>query len=379
MKRAPTRDILWLFFITRLALVLITSIAFILFTAQKYSSTGVDTVALLTTWNHWDAANYIRIAQFGYRPPFDYAFFPLFPALIRIIAHVLGSWSYLLIGTIISNVALLGALFVLYQLATEIGGDEVARRSLLYLVIFPTAFFFFAAYNESLFVLFTAGAFLAMRRQKWWLAGALGLLASLTRSAGLLLVIPYLVEVWLSRASIPVSWQKLLLRVLPVVLIPLGTLLYSIYCWRQTGNPIVYASVQSHWDRHTSWPWVGIFNAIKDIFVTQPFGSFFEVHILLDLSATLGFILLAILGWRKLRLSYSVWALALLLFMLVSSGVRGDILESNQRLVIEIFPAFITLAMLGVKHPRVHQCCMLLFPALLATLSIIFIMNRWMV
>jgi hypothetical protein len=35
--------------------------------------------------------------------------------------------------------------------------------------------------------------------------------------------------------------------------------------------------------------------------------------------------------------------------------------------------------MLGIKYPRIHQALILVFPALLATLSILFIMNRWMV
>jgi hypothetical protein len=75
-----------------------------------------------------------------------------------------------------------------------------------------------------------------------------------------------------------------------------------------------------------------------------------------------------------------VWVAVLLVFMLFSPGMdKTDVLLSNQRLVIEMFPAFIMLAMLGIKHPRLHQTFMLVFPVLLATLSILFIMNRWMV
>ena len=70
----------------------------------------------------------------------------------------------------------------------------------------------------------------------------------------------------------------------------------------------------------------------------------------------------------------------LLFFYLLSPGLaKTDVLLSNQRFVLEMFPAFITLAMLGIKHPRLHQALMLVFPALLATLSVLFIMNRWMV
>ena len=380
MKRAPVRDIIWLFVATRLILVMVTYVGYILLTAPKYSSNPVDIVGILASWNHWDAANYVRIAQFGYQTPYDVAFFPLFPLLITAFAHILGSWSYLLVGTIISNAALLGALFVIYQLAVEAGGEQVAQRTLLYLCIFPTAFYFFAPYNESLFLLLTASTFLAMRQQRWWLAGLLGLLAALTRSAGILLVIPYMVELWTTRESITASRQNMLFRISPILLIPLGTALYAIYCWHISGNPLDFIAVQSHWGRHTTWPWQGIWQSLTEIFWYQPFGSFNEVHNLLDLSATLAFIALAIVGKNKLRASYSFWmGLALLYMILSPATVALDPLESNQRFVLEMFPAFITLSMLGIKHPRLHQAIMLAFPTLLATLSILFIMNRWMV
>ena len=380
MKRAPVRDIIWLFVATRLILVMVTYVGYILLTAPKYSSNPVDIVGILASWNHWDAANYVRIAQFGYQTPYDVAFFPLFPLLITAFAHILGSWSYLLVGTIISNAALLGALFVIYQLAVEAGGEQVAHRTLLYLCIFPTAFYFFAPYNESLFLLLTASTFLAMRQQRWWLAGLLGLLAALTRSAGILLVIPYMVELWTTRESITASRQNMLFRILPILLIPLGTALYAIYCWHISGNPLDFIAVQSHWGRHTTWPWQGIWQSLTEIFWYQPFGSFNEVHNLLDLSATLAFITLAIVGKSTLRASYSVWMGLALLYMILSPAIVAlDPLESNQRFVLEMFPAFITLSMLGIKHPRLHQAIMLAFPTLLATLSILFIMNRWMV
>lgn len=85
----------------------------------------------------------------------------------------------------------------------------------------------------------------------------------------------------------------------------------------------------------------------------QPFGSFFEVHQLLDLTATISFIVLAVLGWRRLRMSYNIWIVLLLVYMLISTATgQHFVLESNQRFVLEMFPAFITLAALSVKHPR---------------------------
>ncbi len=380
MKRAPTRDIIWLFLATRLLLLLVTYFGYILLTASKYSGAQVNLAAFFSTWDHWDAERYLAIAQYGYKTPFDFAFFPLFPLLTALLTPPLGSWSYLIVGMLISNGALLGTLFVLYQLAVDSGGEQVARRTLLYLCIFPTAFFFFAAYNESLFLLCVTGAFLALRKQRWWLAGLLGFFATLTRSAGILLVVPYLYELWQARESLFVRRRTLIFAITPIILIPLGLFLYSLYCWKMTGNPLIFASVQYHWARHLSWPWVGIWQALFEFFWNQPFGSFNQVHVLLDLSATLAFLTLAVVGRRQLRGSYTLWTGFLLLYIILTPSIdQHDSLISNQRFILEMFPAFITLAMLGIQRPRLHQAFMLLFPPLLATLSLLFVMNRWMV
>ena len=380
MKRTPTLDIIWLFLATRLLLLLVTYFGYILLTASKYSGAQVDLGAFFSSWNHWDAQRYLAIAQYGYKTPFDYAFFPLFPLLTNLLTPPLGSWSYMIVGMLISNAALLGVLFVLYRLAVENGGEQVARRTLLYLCIFPTALFFFAAYNESLFLLCVTGAFLALRRGQWWLVGVLGFFATLTRSAGILLVAPYLYELWKASESLSGKWRAWAFAAAPIVLIPLGLLLYCLYCWKMTGNPLIFASVQYHWARHLSWPWVGIWQALFEFFWNQPFGSFNEVHVLLDLSATLAFITLAVGGRRKLPGSYTLWTGLLLFYIILTPSIdQHDSLISNQRFVLEMFPAFITLAMLGISKPRLHQTLMLHIPPLLATLSLLFVLNRWMV
>ena len=381
MKRLPLRNIFWVFIATRLILALITYIAYILLTAAKYSNTPVNVGALFSSWNRWDAANYVRIAQYGYERV-DLAFFPLFPLLIAVIGHLLGSWSYLLVGTLISNVALLGMLCIIYYLATDIADDEIAQRCLLYICIFPTAFFFFAAYNESLYLLFVAATFLALYKQCWWLAGLMGLLAALTRSAGVLLVIPYLYQLWIQRGELFANGRALLLSAAPIALVPMGTLIYALYCWITVGNPLEFITVQQHSGRHLNWPWVGIWQAISALvlFHPQAFGSANQAHLLLDLSATLGFILLIVLGWRRLPKSYSIWMSVLMTyFLLYPATEKPDILLSNQRFVLELFPAFITLALLGKQYPRLHSILLLVFPTLLAVLSIAFIMNRWVV
>lgn len=391
MKRAPIADILWLFLGTRLLLMAVTYLIYILFPVPPhvYPNTPVDMTGLLLSWNHWDAERFTHIAQYGYQTVYDTPFFPLFPLLIKGIALLIGNHGFAYIGMLASNAALLGALFVLYQLATDALGEQAGRRTLLYLCIFSTAFFFFAAYNEALFLLLTISSFLAMRRQRWWLAGLLGLLAALTRSAGVMLALPYLYEVWMNRnlpadpQQRPAFWSQLwslLPKALPVVLMPLGTLLYCLYCWHYFGSPLSFALVQSNWGRVTAWPWTGLVTAFIELFHAQPFGSFMEAHLLLDMAATLGFIALAVMAWRKLRPAYAIWISLLVLYMLISPALtQHDVLQSNQRFVLEMFPGFLILAALGLKYRRFHYACLLAFPFLQAVMAALFVLNRWMV
>lgn len=373
--RRPVRAILWLFIATRLLLLFITYISYILFTAPNYSNTPVDIFALLTSWNHQEVASYLQIAQYGYQRLADLAFFPLFPWLIASISHFLGSWSYLLVGTLINNISLLGVLLIIYNLIVDTVGDDTAQRTLLYLCIFPTAFSFFISYNTALYLLLVTGTFLAIQRQRWWMAGFVGLLAALTRLDGILLAIPYLHEVWMQRRH-----SSLHIRALaPVILIPLGTTFYTIYCWQKFADPLAFTKASGAWSHSLIWPWQNIWQVLAKLFLPYPqsFSPVTQSYILLNLGATLGFTCLLILGWHKLRTSYSLWQCCLLLFMLETLAIdhTGNLL-SNQYFVLTLFPSFITLSLLGKQYPCLHYAIMLIFPALQAVLGILFLLNR---
>jgi hypothetical protein len=371
MKRAPIRDIVTLFLVTRLLLLLVTYFGYILLTAEQYSSAPVD-AAFFTSWDHGAASRYLHIAQNGYQTSADTTLFPLFPLLITALAHLLGNgdWSYLLAGMLISNLALLGVLFVLYQLAVENAGEAIAKRTLLYLCIFPTAFIFFTASHEALFLFLVTGVLLALRRQLWWLAGLLGCGAALTDITGILLIVPYLYELWLRREG-----AKLWLAMPPVVLLPIGTALYSFYCWKVVGDPFAFLVA-----RPLSWPWQGLAQAFVELFWLQPFGSFYQVRVLISLSITLAFLVLTCSGWSRLRISYSLWNILLLLSILLLSGPdQYDPLAASQGVILVMFPAFIMLAQVGERHPRLHQALQIVGVMLLATLSLLFVMNRWVI
>src|SRR4051794_24076285 len=119
VKRSYKWDIFWIFLATRLILILVTYFGTVFLTQDAHASTPINAITMFTSWNRWDALIYTRIAQFGYHPPLDMAFFPLYPLLITTIAHLLGGWSYFAVGMLLSNGMLLAAMFIIYQLAKE--------------------------------------------------------------------------------------------------------------------------------------------------------------------------------------------------------------------------------------------------------------------
>jgi Gpi18-like mannosyltransferase len=102
-----------------------------------------------------------------------------------------------LAGVIVSLLGTLGALLALYDLTKDELGQAGGLRTAFYLIIFPSGFFLSQVYTEGLFVGAAFGCLALLRRKQWLAAGALAVLATLTRAVGIALFIP-LVVAWLS-------------------------------------------------------------------------------------------------------------------------------------------------------------------------------------
>ena len=130
---------------------------------------------------------FLRIAEHGYGTHAT-AFFPLYPLLVRVFA--LGTGRSPTAGVIFSVACFAAALVLLYRLVRDEFDAPTAVWTVILLSFAPTSFFFQAVYSESLFLLLTVACFAAARRGRWVLAGLAGGLAALTRSAGVLLLVP---------------------------------------------------------------------------------------------------------------------------------------------------------------------------------------------
>src|SRR2546425_6996203 len=188
-----------------------------------------------------DSGWYLEIARHGYEhQPFStqqqhtWAFFPLYPLLLRFAAKITG--GYQLTGILLSHFLFLPALVFLHKLALEWGMDETAaERTIFYLAIFPTSYFFSLPVSESLFLLLTLGSFYEAARDRWAAAGLIGGLASASRAAGVLLLPALLVLYWQKHHRIKPN-----AKLLGLSFIPAGLLVFMFHLHRITGNAFAF-------------------------------------------------------------------------------------------------------------------------------------------
>ena len=107
---------------------------------------------------NFDGVHYLRIAQDGYAYQFTQAFFPLYPFLVRLISY-LTFGNFLVAALLLSNLAFLAGLLLFYKLVKKNYDEKIAFWSCLFLLAFPTSFYFGAVYTEGLFFLLIISSF----------------------------------------------------------------------------------------------------------------------------------------------------------------------------------------------------------------------------
>lgn len=294
----------------------------------------------LDVWGVWDTGYYLDIAANGYssaistRPETlnqaNYAFFPLYPLFIRFV-DVLTN-DLVLSGFLISNISTFIASIFLYKLVSlEFNDDKMAKAAVTFMYFFPTAFVFTSLYTESLFLMLTIGAFYFLKKKNYPLAGILGFFSSLTRLTGILLVIPFLIDVFNSEQKF---WDRVKNGIY-AALIPLGTVVYSWYVGSLTGDVLAFLKIQQNWGRKIGNPLAYIIDGINSNLVQHHFTSWFTVLVLV----------LAVLSFFYLKEKYSVYTFYILLTPLLTG------ITSMPRYALSAFPLFIFLALVARKYP----------------------------
>src|SRR3989344_5783719 len=109
---------------------------------------GTGLPHFIWSWGNFDGVHYLGIAKDGYAHQFTQAFFPLYPILIRLLSWITNI-NELAACLLLSNLAFLAGLTVFYKLIKENFDQKIALWSSIFLLAFPTSFYFGAVYTES--------------------------------------------------------------------------------------------------------------------------------------------------------------------------------------------------------------------------------------
>jgi Mannosyltransferase (PIG-V) len=309
-------------------------------------------VGALDTWNRWDAAWYLPIADTGYAPdPLRSAFFPLYPMLVRGVKTITTMTTFHA-AIAVSVVACLIALILVHRLAADLLDAEHGRRAAFYLLAFPTGLYLVAAYNESLFIALAVGALYCMRRGMWWSAGLLCGLAGATRLTGVLLGLAFAYEYLRQR-----DWTvRKILGGFAALLVPAGVVLYMIFLQKTFGNATQFLDAQSAWFRDGyQAPWTTFGEVIRLISEGPMYGPDTVRNVVNFVTAVGSFTLmaLAVAGpWKLGRGGHYLIAFALpaMLLPVVNPIHNYYPLASVWRYFLECLPAFLVLARMGANR-----------------------------
>jgi hypothetical protein len=331
---------------------------------------------LAETFAAWDSGWYWDIARRGYywspSGQSSLAFFPLYPMLVRALAWPFGGGERALwvAGIALSHVCLFFALVVLHRLtARTFGGDrEAARRTVLYVAVFPFAYFFTKVYTESLFLLTTVSAVAAAASSRWGLAGLFGGAAALTRPNGILIGVPLLL---LALAGRP-RWPELARRAAALTLVPLGLAAFCAFAWRLSGDPLGWLHAQARWGYSVgNRPWVELMRLVDGLVREGPYGYFFSdpLAVYYFLHGMTALVLVALLPSVFARLGPALGAyVAVSLYVPLS----GNALEGIGRYAATLFPVFMLLGG-TITSRRAHEAILVGSALLLSLLNSLFV------
>jgi len=362
------------FVVWQLAILLITFISpRILSLREQFTyNDGPKLINPRFLWNraNFDGSHYLNIAQNGFGLH-EQAFFPFYPELIKFLTPIFGGKD-LLAALFISNFSFLIFLFVFYKLIIIDYDDKIAKRTIIFLLIFPASFFLTMVYSESLFLMLLLGCFYAGRKGKWLIAGILGGLASYTRIVGIF-IFPALIFEWFDQHR-GFSLKKSFLSILPLFLIPLGLFKYMAFLNEKYHDPLMFIHVQSAFGAGgTNGRMILIYQVfwryLKMILETKIYYSYFTVW--LELLTAIGFLVLIIFAYkRKIRVSYIIFSV----FSYLIPSLTGTFL-SLPRFALSLFPCFILLGM--VKSVFWKRFLLILFSLLFIVSTAFFLRGYW--
>lgn len=289
----------------------------------------------------YDSEHYLMMAKSGYVTDNLYAFFPLYPLVIRIISMIIPIGQ--IVGMLVSNVCAFLSIIVLHELTK----DKKNYENLICLIFSPILAYSSMVYTESMFMLLTLLGYYLYKKDKYLLSGVVVGLAILTRNSGIILWGSIGLEM-LIRCFIEKDKAIKFKNILLFGFVGLGIgMIYPIYLYFETGNFLKFITIQSEmWGRVSGMPWN---NFISDIIVISRGGPATFGNVLIFLENWISFILVLIMAikiFKKDKASSIYMIVSLIAFTITYRDINyWKTLASISlfRYVLNLFPIYIYL------------------------------------
>jgi Mannosyltransferase (PIG-V) len=325
----------------------------------------------------WDSGWYFDIASRGYyfnpSGQSSIAFFPLYPMLMRAVAWPFGGTdrAIWMAGIVISWTAFALAMVALHRLTERIfGSREIARRTVLYLAVFPFSLFFTRVYAESIFLLTSVLAVSRAHDGRWWRAGFWGALATLARPNGILIALPLALMAVGDRPRV----TDLAKRFAALLIVPLALGGYCAYVYTLSGDPLAWLSAQAQWGYSLGHPpWQQLLKMLSRLVRYGAYEYFFVSSMapfrLFHGLAALVFLALTPAVFKRLGVAMGAYVLVSLLVPL-----SGNALEGVGRYAAVLFPTFMVVGC--VKSERLREGILIVSSLALALMVCLFSTGR---
>ncbi|MFF8991384.1 glycosyltransferase family 39 protein [Streptomyces sp. NPDC014983] len=290
----------------------------------------------------WDSVWYLHIATHGYGSRIhitdtgsvqtDWAFFPLYPGLIRALDRI-PLISPAVAALLIAWTAIALAAVGVYAIGHRLYGRSVATAMVALWAVLPHSVVLTLAYTEPLFIALAVWCLYALLDERWPAAGALAALAGLTRPNGYAAAAAVLgvaaFEAVRRRGRVPPGlWAGALAA-------PLGWTAYLLLVGHRTGAPLHgYFQVQSAWESRFD----GGLGTLRFL-ATLPLSDGVIYPVALVVVAA-GVFLFVRLCRERVPLALLLYTAALLLPVVLVSGP----FESKPRFLLPAFPLLIPAA-----------------------------------
>ncbi len=298
--------------------------------------------------SQWDGGNYFQIIQYGYIYEHFFAFFPLYPGIIKTFSALVNPIFF---GISISFIFLIVFLHFLRKYC-NVNYPKQEKIITLSVLTFPSAFIFVCLYPESLFLALTClSAYLFFVKKEYFPAVVFASLASITRVQGIIFL--SLIIIWTLKLRVSIK-EKLILFIFSIMPICLFLVIQKTYF----GSYLGFVHAQIFWQRFS----------VPNFTLQFDYLGFVAIN-------NLAFAIFALVIFKYFRHKLNTFDKYYLLLLLIFPFFTGS-LDSYPRYLLSAYPFFVLVAYL-IQSPKVKYVYLPIVLFLQSVFLSLFVSGHW--